>query len=47
MAIASSRWARYHHPAPVVVARLKKHGIAVLKTEDWGSILIEAPDQIR
>lgn len=37
-AIASARKKVYGHPHKVVLNRLKKHGISVLKTEDWGNI---------
>ncbi len=39
-AIASSRWQRYKHPHPEITARLKRHHIALLTTEDWGNIWI-------
>lgn len=38
MAVASARSARYGHPHPVVVQRLKKHHIPLLRTEDWGNL---------
>lgn len=41
MAIASCRFAKYGHPHAEVMARLKKRGIALLKTEDWGSLHFE------
>lgn len=37
-AVASARFRRYGHPHREVVARLRSRGIAVLRTEDWGSI---------
>ena len=40
IAIASARWRVYHHPHPLVIARLKQHRIPVLRTEDWGSFWI-------
>jgi competence protein ComEC len=40
IAIASARKAKYGHPHPTVVARLKKFGIPTISTEDWGSIQI-------
>ncbi len=43
MAIASSRQARYGHPHPEVRDRLKLKGIALLKTEDWGTLRFEVP----
>jgi competence protein ComEC len=39
-AIASARFKKYHHPHPSVMARLRAHGIPLLKTEDWGNIWI-------
>lgn len=43
MAIASSREAKYGHPHREVVERLKKAGIALLRTEDWGILRFEFP----
>lgn len=40
-AVASARKRRYGHPHPDVLARLKAHGVATLRTEDWGSIYFE------
>jgi competence protein ComEC len=40
IAIASARWKVYHHPHPLVIARLKMHGIPTLRTEDWGNFWI-------
>ena len=37
-AIASARKEKYGHPHPIVSARLRAHGVAELRTEDWGSI---------
>lgn len=37
-AIASARYAKYHHPHKVTLGRLKKQKVPVLKTEDWGHI---------
>jgi competence protein ComEC len=37
-AVASADRKRYGHPHPKVLARLRAHGVATLKTEDWGSI---------
>lgn len=42
-AIASARFARYGHPHEEVVRRLKSHGIALLRTEDWGSLIFNLP----
>lgn len=41
MTIASARWARYKHPHPQVLRRLRQHAFPVLRTEDWGNIWIE------
>lgn len=41
MAVSSARWRRYHHPHPVVEARLSKARVPLLRTEDWGNIWIE------
>ena len=41
LSIASARWARYRHPHPRVLARLRKHRIPLLRTEDWGNIWLE------
>lgn len=40
MAIASARYAKYHHPHRKTLLRLKKEKIPVIKTEDWGNIKI-------
>jgi len=45
IAIASARKEKYGHPHPSVVTRLKERGISLLKTEDWGSIHIELPQE--
>lgn len=36
--IASAREKKYHHPHPETELTLKLKGIALLKTEDWGSL---------
>lgn len=41
MAIASARRKKYGHPHAIVAARLKSRGIALLLTEEWGSIRIQ------
>jgi len=46
MAIASSRHARYGHPHLDVINRLKIKGIALLKTEDWGTLRFEVPARL-
>jgi competence protein ComEC len=38
MAVASQRWIRYRHPHPLVIKRLKTHGIPLVLTEDWGNL---------
>lgn len=40
-AVASARHEKYGHPHPLVEMRLRMHGIALLRTEDWGSIIFE------
>ncbi len=40
MAIASSRFKKYGHPHKKVVDRLKAHRLNVIRTEDWGTIMI-------
>lgn len=42
-AIASARQSRYGHPHKLVVNRLRKSRVALLKTEDWGTIHWEVP----
>jgi competence protein ComEC len=37
-AVVSARQAKYGHPHSSVLFQLKQRGIAVLKTEDWGTI---------
>jgi len=41
MAIATSRYKKYRHPHKDVIDRLHNHHLNVIKTEDWGSILIQ------
>ena len=41
LAISSARFARYGHPHPEIVRRLRAHGVALLRTEEWGTIRIE------
>ncbi|MES2854649.1 MAG: hydrolase [Bdellovibrionota bacterium] len=43
LAIASARKEKYGHPHEIVIERLKSRGVALLKTEDWGSIRVELP----
>lgn len=42
-AIASARREVYGHPHKTVLKRLKKNGVAVIATEDWGSLHWELP----
>lgn len=42
-AIASARRARYGHPHVSIAKRLNEKGIALLRTEEWGSIRIQFP----
>lgn len=44
-AIASARRERYGHPHAQVLKRLRKKGIAALRTEEWGSIHFELRDR--
>ncbi|WP_148284939.1 ComEC/Rec2 family competence protein [Pseudobdellovibrio exovorus] len=37
-AISSARYARFRHPHPDVVQRLRRAQIPVIRTEDWGNI---------
>jgi competence protein ComEC len=41
MAIASSRSKKYGHPHKKVIERLKKHRLNVIRTEDWGTLMIQ------
>jgi competence protein ComEC len=45
-AIASARKEKYGHPHQVVIDRLKLHGVALIRTEEWGSIHIELPPHL-
>ncbi len=38
LAISSAKWTSYRHPHPIVEARLRRNGIPLLRTEDWGHI---------
>ncbi len=40
MAFATSRFKKYGHPHKQVIERLREHHLNVIKTEDWGTILI-------
>jgi competence protein ComEC len=40
-AVASARAARYGHPHAEVRSRLRRHGVALISTEDWGSLHFE------
>ncbi|UXR63145.1 hydrolase [Bdellovibrio bacteriovorus] len=44
LTIASARWARYRHPHPQVLERLRQHHLPLLRTEDWGNIWLEGPE---
>jgi len=39
-AYASARQQRYGHPHKKVVQKLKAQGVSVIKTEDWGNIIL-------
>lgn len=41
MAIASSRYKKYGHPHKKVLERLKIHHLNVIRTEDWGTLMIQ------
>lgn len=41
LAIAQSRFEKYKHPHRDTLNRMKKAGVPVLRTEDWGNIGIE------
>ncbi len=41
MAIATSRFKKYGHPHKDVIERLQKHHLNAIRTESWGSILIQ------
>lgn len=40
-AIVSARFQRYGHPHKSVTDRLKKNGISLIKTEDWGHLVFK------
>lgn len=40
VAIASARKPRYGHPHPHILFKLQQYGVPVLKTEDWGSLIL-------
>lgn len=40
-AIASARKAKYGHPHPEIIRRLQERGVAVVSTEDWGTLRLE------
>ncbi len=42
-AVVSARFAKYGHPHPEVVRRLRKYHVPILKTEDWGNLWFEYP----
>lgn len=41
VAIASSRRAKYNHPHPQVMARLKQKKMPLILTEEWGHLMFE------
>ena len=43
MGVASAREKKYGHPHKEVVARLRQHGIALVRTELWGSLHFYLP----
>ena len=40
-AISSARYKKYRHPHPLIQARMRKNGIPLLRTEDWGNLWIQ------
>ncbi len=42
LAIASARKKKYNHPHPEVAYRLRKFGISLISTQDWGNIILRA-----
>jgi beta-lactamase superfamily II metal-dependent hydrolase len=49
IAISSARKAKYGHPHIETIWLLKKRGVPLLRTEDWGTIALELrpSDQIQ
>lgn len=43
LAIVSARKKKYGHPHKRVTNRLRKFGVPVLRTENWGNIILEVP----
>lgn len=41
IAISSARKAKYGHPHIDTIWKLRSHGVAILRTEDWGNIAME------
>lgn len=41
MAIVQSRRAKFNHPHPEVLQKLKKYRISLITTEDWGNIAVD------
>jgi competence protein ComEC len=46
-AISSARKARYGHPHLSVALALQRHGVALIRTEDWGHVIQELPSATR
>jgi competence protein ComEC len=43
VAVASARYQKYGHPHAETIARLRRHHVPLLRTEDWGSIWFGIP----
>lgn len=41
LSVSSARKRRYGHPHPLVIERLLQHGVANLRTEQWGNIVLD------
>lgn len=41
MAWVSARWFRYRHPHPQVIHLLRKSKVPLLRTEEWGHLILE------
>jgi competence protein ComEC len=41
VAVASARFRKYGHPHAEVIARLRRHHVPLLRTEDWGHLIFQ------
>jgi competence protein ComEC len=41
MGVSSARKRRYGHPHPLVVDRLREHGVSTLRIEQWGNLIFD------